>query len=168
MKKLILLLLLIVLIFLFGFGCKDEPSFSPQPGVSIYKTKNDYYNNVHTFLEDGKAYFIQSLIGKVVEEPDGKLNYRFRARLRNGYILAFEEGIEAGYLKYTIEEYYNNQKLGITPHMTEIQANIIDADPYTEFYTDSSNPKIFGMQDTVRINEIILKGELEKYFKKVK
>lgn len=146
----------------------EDPAGVPTPGLSIYKTRSDYYNNVHTYLKNGKAYFIQDLIGKVVEESDGKLNYRFRTKLRNGYILAAEDGITSGFLKYTIEDYYNNQKEGILPTMDEIQANIIDTDPFIEYYYDANVPRIFEMKDTARINEIILKGELEKYFKKAK
>jgi len=168
-KSYIQIQLLFLLMFLLGVGCEKEPVGVPQPGVRIYKTRNDYYNNVHTYLNDGKAYFIQGLLGKVDEEPDGKLNYRLRARLCHGYILAAEEPLGTAFLKYTIEEYYNDQKKGIILSMDEIQASIIDADPFTEMYYDDSNfPKAFAMRDTARINEIILNGELEKYFKKEK
>jgi hypothetical protein len=159
---------LVLLIALMGAGCDDQPNEALDPGLSIYKTRNDYFNNVHTELKDGKAIFITDLMRKVEINADGKVKYKFRVKLTNGYILGCEEGLTTAYLSYTIADYYQIQKQGLLPSMNEIQSSIIDADPFVEYYQDINRPRTFELKDTLRINEIISNGEIEKYFKKLK
>lgn len=42
---------------------------------------------------------------------------------------------------------------------------ILDKDPYLEFYECTTT---LNLGDSVKINQIILRGEIEKYFKRLK
>ena len=53
------------------------------------------------------------------------------------------------------------------PHDT-IRKYIIDKDPYTEFYRNKTDVKRFTLEDSLEIREIILNGEIDKYFEKLK
>lgn len=172
MKTTILKISVFLLIFsLMGAGCgKDVPDEALRPGIAIYKTRNDYFNNVHTWLNDGRVIFKQSFHQKVEFDGVGNIHYKFRARLVNGYIFAGEEPVTTAFLSYTIQEYYDMESQKNLPTTNEIKASIIDADPFTEYYYDTLSPDIGGfvIEDTAKINEIIRNGEIEKYFKKLK
>jgi len=169
MKTKTICFFLVTLFFLIiGTGCEKVGKEVLEPGLSIYKTQNDYFNNVHTNLMDGEVYYIQSLLSKVTIDDNGDAHYIFRVNLIDGYILAAEHSSTAAFLKYTNKEYYEMELQGFHPSMDEIENSIIDADPFLEFYYDPAYPRVFEMRDTARINEIIKNGEIEKYFKKAK
>lgn len=160
---------LVTLFFLIiGTGCEKAGKEVLEPGLSIYKTQNDYFNNVHTNLMDGEVYYKQSLRGKVVVEDNGDVHYKFRVNLIDGYILADEHSSTAAFLNYTNKEYYEMEIQGFLPSLDEIENSIIDSDPFLEFYYDPTYPRVFEMSDTARINEIIKNGEIEKYFERLK
>jgi len=174
MKNTILkLLALFLLLCLVTAGCdNDTPPLDPSIHINIYKTKNDYFNNVHINLKDGKVYYKPSLHGKVDLDENGEPHYRFRVKLHKGYILGIEESCtHAAFLSYTIEEYYNMEndpESPTIPSIVELTEHIIDQDPFTEFYTDPYSPAIFQRSDSTLINQIIDENELEKYFKRLK
>ncbi len=160
-----------ILIFLctIGIRCKnDQIVEDTDPGLSVYKTRNDYFNSVHSQLKDGKVVYVPDILQKVEIDNSGKVKYKFRFKLVNGYILGCEEYVTTAYLNYSFEEYYNIRKLGILPSLNDIQSAIIDDDPFVEFYYDDDRPRIFELKDTMLINEIIKNGEIEKYFKRLK
>ncbi|TDO03130.1 hypothetical protein DET65_2612 [Sunxiuqinia elliptica] len=170
MKTISLKIGILLLAFaLMGAGCeKDTPSETLAPGLVIYKTKKDYFENVHTWLKDGKVIFIQSFHQKIELDNEGYASYKFRSKLIDGYVLAAEHPVTTAFLSYSIQDYSEMEAEGSHPSMDEIENNIIDDDPFVEYYYDATSPRTFEMRDTAQINEIIRNGEIEKFFRKLK
>jgi hypothetical protein len=173
-SNLIKLLTALSLILALGVWCKKDElvPLNITPGIQIYKTKNDYFNNVSINLMDGKVYYKPSLWGKMDVDSTGTPFYRFRVKLHNGYILGRDESYQhTAFLSYTTEEYYNMETNPIQPTIPTIQEltdHIIDMDPFSEFFIDPNNPNAYQIDDTTLINLIIDEGKLQKFFKKVK
>lgn len=169
MKTIIFKICTIFLLFTLMGGCKKESPVSP-PGVAIYKTRNDYFNHVRTSHKNEKVIEKPSLHKKVDFDENGNIHYLFREKLIDGYVLAGDDPINTAFLRYSIREYYDMENQGNLPSIDEIQANVIDYDPFVEYYSDPNSPGLggFELKDTARINEIIRNGEIMKYFKKLK
>jgi hypothetical protein len=131
------------------------------PPVIIYKTKEDYFNNVPVILSDDKS--------KVMSYPgihDVKTNegeFQIPLILDNGYLLD-QRGINenVAFTKYTYAIYAN---LDNTPSAEELFEVIIDADPLSEMYFCGSRFSFENPKD--EINQIIKSGDMSK-FKKIK
>ena len=167
-------ILKISFIFLFlslmGAGCEKDKPEALGPGLTIYKTSNDYFNNASINLMDGKVYYLPDI--PIETDGNGIVHHKFRVKLANGYILASgDHSIYTAFLSYTVEEYYNMMEVQkIHPSFNELQNNIIDSDPFEKYYYDTIpyGSGGFEFKDTAKINEIIRNGEIEKYFKKLK
>jgi hypothetical protein len=73
-------------------------------------------------------------------------------------------------MNWTLNEYLNYEikyQDGMVPIDT-LNAHILDANPFTELYYDPIRPRKFELSDSAEINQIIKKGELGKYFKRIK
>jgi hypothetical protein len=164
----------ILLLAFIGVGCNDE---EPKPlnlyiGMNIYKTRNDYFNNVHLNLIDGKVNSKPSLINKVDIDENGEPHYRNRIKLHKGYILGTAESYNhTVFLSYTIKEYYNMEAdpaHPTIPTINELTEHFIDRDPFTEYFTDPNDPPRFQLEDSTLINQIIDENKLERFFKSLK
>ena len=178
MRPKILKLSTVILLFvLIGAGCVKEPIDGvPTPGLCIYKTKGEYFNYINTWTnEKGRtvgnpAYRIQN--DSRIQVVNGDTVYVMRVKLTNGYIL--QPGGEIGSTNYFTDMTYiemvrYNSNLGKEMIGTDsLDSRVIDKDPFTEFYFDTSRPRKFEMEDTAEINMIIRNGNIEDYFKKYK
>jgi hypothetical protein len=168
MKTTIFKISVILLLFaLMGAGCKPEALY---PGISIYKTNGDYYDLVTIGMKGDKIFRTSHLINDDYrfDYTNNDTVYNRRTRLINGYVLDRESSSEYDvFLSLTFKEYMSKEtKNGYLPHDT-LYKYIIDKNPYTEYYRESISES-FSISDTAAINELIRKGELEKYFKREK
>lgn len=155
----------ILLLALMGAGCKPEALY---PGISIYKTRGDYYDLVTIGMKGDKIFRTGYTTGNRFNYTNNDTVYKRRARLINGYVLDTESSNEYDvFLSLTFKEYMRKEtKNGYLPHDT-LYKYIIDKDPYTEYYRENRSEG-FSISDTAAINELIKKGELQKYFNREK
>jgi hypothetical protein len=129
--------------------------------IWVYKTKNDYSKNVPVELSIDKS--------KITSIPG--LIERWPVMLIEGFSLNGSLGPNTAYLSLIIDEY---NKLDIKPSVDTLFKLIIDNDPYIEFYQRNDDNGMFRDEngaygiDTIFINELIKRNELEKYFVKLK
>jgi hypothetical protein len=157
MKKYILILLSLVALS----NCRknDEAPIYKY----IYKTKGDYFNFVSCYLKKDNIHFA------AIYDPGGKIN---RTRLAQNYVLdqiGFNlNDCNEAFLNLTQDEYnakYNyDTVLKYKDKPDSIEKYVVYKDPFIELYQLKDNTTI----DTAHLNDIIRKGELEKYFTKLK
>jgi hypothetical protein len=129
----------------------------------VYKTKADYSDKVTVKLSPDKD--------KVVGFP-GPWNHdeRWPMKLANGYLLhGVFGGLYTGITSLTWEEYSKYPTASLTPD--SLYKLLIDKDPFLEYYSFEDHTGIFINEagiDTARLNNIIITGELEKYFTRLK
>lgn len=170
MKTTILKISIFILLFsLMEAGCKPVPT---SPGISIYKTRGNYYELV-TIGMKGNRIFRSSYTSELYkfDYTGNDTVYKKRARLINGYVLDTESSDEYDvFLGLTFKEYMRKEtKYGYLPH-DSLYKYIIDKGPYTEYYREKiyEMSEGFSISDTAAINELIRKGELQKYFNREK
>ncbi len=151
----------VLLLLLIGFGCKPAPS---DPGISIYKTRGDYYELVTIGMKRNKIFRTGYTDRNKLDYSRNDTVYKNRARLINGYVLDAESSSEYDvFLSLTFKEYMKKEaQYGYLPH-DSLYKYIIDKKPYTEYYR-SDISESFSISDTAAINELIRKGELQKHF----
>jgi hypothetical protein len=181
MKSKILKLLFIFLFSGLYFSCDfifkpDPPS---GPGISIYKTKGDYFNLVDIGMKGDKIFRTESFWNSRYNSMD-KLEiigndtiYKGRYKLPNGYILDAEADERYDvFLDITFKEQLYRELAGNHPTVAmpfdTIRKYIIDKDPYTEFYRNKTKIRVLSIADSLEIKRIILLGEIDKYFEKLK
>jgi len=159
----------VLLFALMVAGCKPVPT---DPGISIYKTRGDYYELVTIGMKKDKIF--RSSYTSELYKFDYTGNdtvYKMRARLIHGYILDRESSNEYDvFLGLTFKEYMRKEtQYGYLPN-DSVYRYIIDKNPYTEYYREkiSELSKGFSILDTAAINELIRKGELQRYFNREK
>ena len=129
-------LMLIPLILVTMLACNNSRQASKQtkliranPKVLIYKTKNNYFDNVPVILSNDKT--------KIVSYPyqsDLKIgdSLRLPKYLENGYLLDNQGiNINTTFLKITYKEY---SKLAEPLTLKQMYEMIIDNDPFLELY----------------------------------
>ena len=133
------------------------------PSVLVYKTKADYSQNVPLILSEDKKTIIS-----FPDPTDLMINGEFRTpvKLSAGYLLD-RKGISknVAFLRYTYEEY---SKLTKIPSTEEFGNLILENDPLLELWDCG---KLSFNSDTELIsylNKIILDGEINKYWRKIK
>lgn len=127
------------------WGKRYGPCNASGP-VIIYKTKNDYLNNVTVLLSKDKK--------SIVARPGQRDILRQRPlELANGYLL--KRMVGDAYLSLTIEEY---AELGFDNDSPDLINLVIDTDPYLEKYECCECTGI----DTTLINNLILEGRLDE------
>lgn len=154
----------------------DTIVVSNHPGVSVFKTNEDYINCVWVVvLSDGQlssvpAYSLADTIGRLKIAENGDIISNVRWRLENGYIVSMEIDLEASFTDITIDEYvkYNTQQ-GVTcwPNPL-IKSRIVDSNPFTEFYHMGCNGCKLKQFTLGQITEMINNGTLEDHFDKLK
>ncbi|MEA1875151.1 MAG: hypothetical protein U9N51_12115 [Bacteroidota bacterium] len=167
MKKICLFILLILFVISsLCLTCERGDFYNVGSYIYVYKTKNDYSENVPVMLSNDKA--------KIKSYPglSDANNIRLKPeKLINGYyIVHIAQGINTGYLSLTWEE-YSQYELPISTD--SLYSLLIQKDPFIEYYTKYKDESFivehgcFGT-DTAKINNIILNGELELYFERLK
>jgi len=131
------------------------------PHIVIYKTANDYGNNVPVLLSDDKTQIVS------YPHPTDLFfgeNLALPAQLNNGYLLD-NRGIakNVAFLKYTYEEY---EKLKDVPTLHELQRNIIDKDPLTELWDCGKKTNFTDLQK--QLNDWIDKNLLHEKCKRIR
>ena len=183
MKSKIFKLCTAVVLFLFlGASCqKDEIEYADEsieissyPGISIYKTNDDYFNNISVQLTpEGQpngipAYTLSD--PRVTVDKDGTVNANFRWRLRSGYIIDKEAYLDYVFTDISVQEYVDwntvNKVAGWPSNL--IEPRIIDKDPFTEFYYLNGTNKPHEIFTIGEINNMIENGTLETVFTKLK
>lgn len=163
LKKIQILIILIFLSCFINFSCIiNDPIPFESHSFSIYKTNNDYFNNVFALVIDDKVSYVPDLYGLV--KKDTSVSDTNRIRLTNGYVLDFRASTHEVILSYTFKEYYSLLTSNQKPTINEIGNKIIDNNPFVEFYGFANDPIIYTKNDTAILNDIIRKNELEKYF----
>lgn len=127
----------------------------------VYKTKNDYSNNVALELSEDKS--------KITSFPGpSDIKFKWPLKLHQDFYLggAFG-GVNTGYLSLTKTEYSQYE---ISPGPDSLYKLLIDKDPFLEFYEYIDRHNVFANDgiDTVKLNQLIDNGELEKYFTRLK
>ena len=177
MKTILKLLIVCGIIVLTAFSCiKQEVT---APGLAIYKTKGDYFNNVSvTMKKNGDIIFYpdyhspgRNSIDSRIKITEDDTIYTRRAKLISGYIISAEIEERSIFVDFTFKEYLkyeiNNPHVGGVPENVLIE-HILDDDPFLELYIDPNRPRKYELSDTALINQMIRNGELEKYFEKIK
>lgn len=116
----------------------------------IYKTKNDYSNNISVNFKDNK------IVG--FPGPSDAINQR-PGILANGYL--FKKMTGNVFLSTTFDEFISVGDKGDWFKFINVD-NIIDRDPFTEMYSCPRGG------DEEYVNKIILAGELNKKCEKIK
>lgn len=138
-----------------------QPFSAVQARIFIYKTVQDYRNNVPVTMSDDKKQIISYphptdlLIGENLALP---------TLLHNGYLLD-NRGINknVAFLKFTYEEY---SKLKDVLTLQQLMVNIIDKDPLTELWDCGKKTNYNDLQ--VQLNEWIDKNQLSVNCKRLK
>ncbi|MFC2138763.1 hypothetical protein ACFLTE_11360 [Bacteroidota bacterium] len=173
-------LVLIITVFLVLISCdkKDSDNDTDFFGIdyAIYKFKGDYIGNVCVLMDKDKTRIVgypspTSNAGNPDKKPYS---------LRNDYYLdpCCHYGINSAYLEITKQEMmdaliqYNENGVDY-PYTSEyMEQHILDKDPFLEYYIDTGSVIIKRepgfIYDTVLLNNIIVNGELDKYFKRIK
>lgn len=181
MKPKILTLSTILLIFTLSFSCDILKTEDDYPGVSIYKTKGDYFNLVDIGMKGDKIFRTNSFWNSrnnsyhFLEFRNNDTIYTQRYRLQNGYILDSEASLDHDvFVDLTHKEHLKREKinsglgLGVAVPQDTLRKHILDQDPYTKFYKNRTDVKRLYIEDSLEINEIIKNGEIDKYFEKIK
>ncbi len=174
-------LCIILLIFILSFSCDKIETEADYPGVSIYKTKGDYFNLVDIGMKGDEIYRTNSFWNgrynsyHFIEFKDNDTLYSNRYKLPNNFILDSEADARHDvFLNITHKEHLKievlNSEMGIGVAVPDdtLRKHIIDKDPYTEFYINKTDVKLLYLSDSLEIKELILNGEIDKYFEKVK
>lgn len=126
-----------------------------SPPAIVYKTSNDYYQNVPVLLSADKKKII---------------SYPAPTDLRRGNVFTFPTPLDAGYLldnrgigpntaflKFTYEDYYNMDNIPTTDRLMNY---IEDDNPFVEFYIVGNRGDYKNIEQ--EINAIIDNNGLKK------
>jgi hypothetical protein len=170
MKPKKLRLIILILIFPLSFGCDLIKTEADTPGISIYKTKGDYFNYITVGMKGDEVFRIYHYYSdsKMIVNKNDTI-YRFRWQLPNGYILDAEADERYDvFLNITCKEQFYREMRGVPFTYDSIRRHIIDKDPYLEYYRFRKDLPVMDMDDSLKIRQIVLDGEIDKYFEKVK
>jgi hypothetical protein len=176
MKKIKFIYVLIATLLFFNSSCDRLKTEAQYQGVSLYKTRGDYYDKVTVGIKKN-----ENRIFRTPYVSGGALTYtgtdtipKSRAKLVNGYILDSEADLNYdAFLSMSYKELLLwEEKYGETSFIIDTAWKyILDKDPYIEFYkVKNSNMFVSDTShcDTTGLNQIILEGKIEEYFTKLK
>jgi hypothetical protein len=145
--------------FIFLSSCINKDTLKPTS--YIYITKGDYINLVCCILKEDNLHIMTI---------KGTNSQNKRIKLIQNYILN-NDGLKFGknnvaFLDLTQNEYRKKFEIdsnykGFTD---TLEKHILDKDPFIELYAVNN----YDISDTAKLNKIIKKGELEKYFERIK
>ncbi|MGC9332460.1 MAG: hypothetical protein ACP5DZ_11400 [Bacteroidales bacterium] len=153
---------LFFLSFFMYLSCPYWEDYSAM--VFIYKTKNDYSDNMFVPLSADKTR-IKSCPDP--QDPQDIYFYeKYPIKLANNHLLFCNYPIEnIGFLSITKTEYMENYD--VAPEPDSLYSLLIDKEPFIEYYYVDGHFFNNGL-DTAWINNIIINGELELYFERLK
>lgn len=154
------LLMLMFTIICFTNSCEEAGVKGGR--IIVYKTNQDYSRNIYVRVNPERT--------KITVLPGAIDTIRLPQKLVQGYYLGTarngENGVESVVTSLTIDTY----KPDITAD--SLIKLIIDFDPFIEYYEcRDSKIDLFHNDngiDTVKINEVIINNELDKYFNRLK
>ena len=157
-------------------SCDKIPTQTDYKGVSLYRTKGDYFENVVVWMnkDGGIAGKPGSPLSNLYITKTDTIN-KFRLRIVDGYVLDGEGTLRDAYLSVTYKEYLlwleRYDELSF-PDDT-IWKYMLDLDPYLEFWRARDNEAFTANSevsklDTVGLKQIILDGKIEEYFTRLK
>jgi len=167
--------ILLTLLIFTSTSCLYKNSIA-YPGINIYKTNADYLNNVSVYMSDGEITGRPSVRMPILSGTDTIFFHRYK--LNNNYIATVNSWFEREvFLDLTYTDYIElqNQMGGYIPEDT-IYKHILDKDPFTVFYSETTPSEQFLIQnsynlqiiDTTALNTLIKAGDLGKYFTRYK
>lgn len=164
-----------------GDGCDLFNIEDLRPRLALYKTKGDYFDLVTIGMKGDEIYSINGFwndrydaITSGMEIKNNDTVYTGRYKLPEGYTIGSAEGLQSVFLNMTFKEYLNREiinarkGLGVIIPEDTLRKYILDKDPYLEFYRNNTDVKRLKLSDSLEIKEIILNGEINKYFNKLK
>lgn len=173
----------VVLLFLFTWGScqKDEIEYADEsievssiPGISIYKTSDNYFNNISVQItQEGNLNKIPAFTlsdPRIRVDNDGTVHMNFRWRLRSGYIVDREAYVNDVFTDISVQEYVDwntKNKVAGWPNNL-IEPRVIDKNPFTEFYFLDGINKHESIFSLGEINNMIENNTLETIFTKLK
>ncbi|MDR1730323.1 MAG: hypothetical protein LBR52_06645 [Prevotellaceae bacterium] len=164
MKQAMIKIQILLLLTIAMTGCEmfgHWPVDDDNAPVVVYRTNNDYSQNVRVTISSGKV--------------SSDVWWHYNVTLINGYYAEMiNVSTNIAYLSFIIseiEERRNNGEREFTRE--ELEQYIIDSDPFIDYYEEKSDyygqfKLKNGIIDVAKLNNIIENGELEKYFYKVK
>ena len=165
----------ILAILVLLFSCKTKKSavsnavvqeYITKPGIIIYKTKADYFNNVPVNLSEDKSTLVSYPAPSDLKLNDSLLRYPIK--LKENYLLD-NKGIwvNVAFLSTTYKDFSALQK---SPAVDEIMEMVIDKDPIIEFYfnEDKSLDSLKNEQLINYLNKLIDKKQIETELKRLK
>jgi len=169
LKEINLRIVLFSLLSFFLLSCDKEDYIGPK--VKIYKTKGDYFNKVNTWGNDNGPIGLD--YGSRIIINNGDTIYAWRWKLADGYVMAGESSSSDYFTDMTFAEivaYKDKYPDSLEFPRDSFFKRVIDKDPYTEYYIakEYSTFEMPDSNDVEPINELIRKGELENYFKRLK
>jgi hypothetical protein len=181
MKTISFILTFLSLPFIF-LSCKnDDLGFANentvidnQPSISIYKTKNNYFDYVHVGVDSvGNITMTPSYTStdsRIIVNNKGKVTYTQRWRLKSGYIVSKEMSYDKiAFTNITFQELVKHtDSVGGDIPKSWFQARIIDSNPFVEYYLLSGLNKTNQEFTLGQINKMIENGTIETVFKKIK
>ena len=154
--------IILIIVFSLNFACNSTKqvnktkSFVPSAPVLVYKTTNNYFNNVPIILSADKSKIVSYPHPTDIKKGD---KYATPTKLKNDYLLDNRGiGLNVAFLKLTYEEY---AKLDETLSIDELKSLIIDDNPLIELYNCGLKSDFGNLEK--QLNETIKKGELDKY-----
>ena len=179
MASIFLKFTIISLVLLLIHGCNPIETESDYPGVSIYKTKGDYLNLVTIGMKGDEIFRTSSFwnarynsLDKLIIRDNDTI-YPYRYKLPEDYIL--DAGADLQYdvfLDLTFKEYLRREltdgDISVAIPDDTLRKHILEKEPFIEFYQNRVNSKRLYIEDSLEIKKIILNGEIDKYFEKLK
>jgi hypothetical protein len=168
-------LLTLIITFLVCGSCKPLFIHDTTPGIAIYKTNGDYFELADIGMKGDKIFRTSIYSGDMFKfsTENGDTVYKYRIKLRGGYVLGFEADSRYDvFLDLTFKEQMRLEKIQGGLSHDVLLNHIKDKNPYSVFYRDNAEPRLFGYTvetvDTVMINQIIKDGTLDKHFERLK
>ncbi|MDX9845888.1 MAG: hypothetical protein RBT74_02805 [Tenuifilaceae bacterium] len=168
--------LLALLLALCLTECDKITTEADYKGVSLYRTKGDYFENVVIWMnKDGKIAGKPGFpLSNLYITEDDTIN-RFRSRIVDDYVLDGEGTLREAYLSVSYKEYllWLERYDELTFPDDTIWKYMLDLDPYLELWRAKDNEAFLGYTvssklDTVGLKQIILNGRIEEYFTRLK
>ena len=165
-----------------GTGCQKDDieiadgsiEISSSPGISIYKTRGNYFNNVSIKIDSTNHVTMDFGYTKndsrISISNDGKTTFTNRWYLKSGFIVAKEIYIDQSFTNISIGEYVNYTSKYNSGAWTDelLLARIIDRDPFLSFYHFDGVYQMEMKFTLGELNQMIENGTIEDYFTKLK
>lgn len=156
----------IILFMISLFACHPAARITTVPSqagapVFIYKTRNNYIDNVPVILSADKKSIVSYPHPNDLKTGDTFLK---PVKLKKGYLLD-NKGINehVAFLKLTYEEY---SQLDAPPDINNLKSLVLDDNPLTELYYCGKRSDFDDLID--QLNKTIKRGELDKKYKQLK